>query len=199
MYNAFEMLHRTSVYAPPIPGEPEKYKLAMRMLHFPNGGNLSPEPWMPRKLASYRTFNIDLQNAFDNFGSLFDSIAGYDNAFSDVIEGFENDPYGPRVKVREELISHLGSRVTLVTDYDVPITTKSERFLFAIEVKDQAAVEGGDRQVHELRPQRQGRRVRRQEDLGGAAGTGRSARAADRPRIERRGPRRREPRRKTTP
>ena len=33
---SYEMLHRTSVYAPPIPGVPEKYELAMRMMDFPN-------------------------------------------------------------------------------------------------------------------------------------------------------------------
>jgi hypothetical protein len=139
--DAFELLHRTAVFAPPIAGAPDKYKLAMRILKFSNVSNLDPQPWMQRKLASYRTFNFDLQNAFDNFSTLFDAIAGYENAFADVIEGFEKDPYGPRVKVREELVAHLGNRVTLVTDYEVPITTKSERFLIAIEVKDQAAVE----------------------------------------------------------
>ncbi|HYO26067.1 MAG TPA: hypothetical protein VEQ85_14080 [Lacipirellulaceae bacterium] len=141
VYGTFEMMHRTAVYAPPIAGEPEKYKLAMRMLSLPNTADLGAQPWIPRKLASYRTFNFDLQNAFENFGSLFDAIAGYENAFADVVEGFEKDPYGPRVKVRDELVAHLGSRVTLVTDYDVPITTKSERFLLAIEVRNQAAVE----------------------------------------------------------
>jgi hypothetical protein len=139
--NAFEIVHRTAVYAPPIPGEPEKYKLAMRMLKFTNGGELKPQPWVPRQLASYRTFNFDLQNAFETFGTLFDAIAGYENAFADVVEGFEKDPYGPRVKIREELVAHLGTRVTLITDYEVPITTKSERFLFAIELANPAAVE----------------------------------------------------------
>lgn len=141
VYDAFELLHRTAVYAPPIPGQPDKYKLAMRILKFANGGDLEPEPWMPRNLASYRTLNFDLQNAFDHFSTLFDAIAGYDNAFADVVEGFEKDPYGPRVKVRDELVAHLGQRVTLVTDYAVPITTKSERYLIAIEVKNQPAVE----------------------------------------------------------
>jgi polyhydroxyalkanoate synthesis regulator phasin len=141
VFGAFEMMHRTAVYAPPIPGEPEKYKLAMRMLDFPNGGDLDPQPWVPRKLASYRTFNVNLQKAFDNVGTLFDAIAGYDNAFNDAMEGFETDPFGAHVKIREELVAHLGQRVTLITDYAVPITTKSERFLFAIELKNQQAVE----------------------------------------------------------
>jgi hypothetical protein len=112
----------------------------MRMLKFPNGGDLNVQPWIPRKLASYRTFNMDIQNAFDHFGTLFDAVVGYEDAFKEAINGLETDPYGPHVKIREEVVAHLGSRVTMVTDYDVPITTKSERFLFAIDVKDEKAV-----------------------------------------------------------
>jgi hypothetical protein len=136
----FEILHRTSIYAPAIPGEPEKYRLAMRMMQFPNVDNLGPEVYIPRKVASYRTFNCDLRNAFAHFGSLFDAIAGYENAFNDVIEGLEKDPYGPRVKVDNEFVQHLGQRVSLLTDYELPITTKSERFLFMVEVKDEKAI-----------------------------------------------------------
>lgn len=138
---AFELLHRTSVYAPALPGEPNKYKLAMQIMRFPNSAELDPQRWIPRKLASYRTFNCDLQNAYDHLGTLFDAIAGYDDAFRDMIEGLETDPYGPQVKVRDEFISHLGGRVTLMTDYEVPITTKSERFAFIVDVKNEAAVQ----------------------------------------------------------
>jgi hypothetical protein len=137
VFGAFEILHRTVVYAPPAS---EGYRLAMRILKFPNGDNLEVQPWIPRKLASYRTFNFDLLNAYDHFGTLFDAIAGYDNAFNDVIEGLETDPYGPQLKVRDGLMAHFGTRVTLVTDYDLPITTKSERFLFVINLKNEDAV-----------------------------------------------------------
>jgi hypothetical protein len=137
---SYELLHRTSVYAPPIPGEANKYKLAMQILNFPNAQDLKPEPWTPRKLASYRTFSCDLQNAFRHIDSLFDAMAGYENAFNDVIEGLEKDPYGPQVKVERDFVEHLGQRVSMLTDYDLPITTKSERFLVSIEVKDEKAV-----------------------------------------------------------
>ncbi|MEQ8208614.1 MAG: DUF3352 domain-containing protein [Lacipirellulaceae bacterium] len=136
----YELLHRTAVYAPPTQGGQEKYDLAMRMMSFPNGGKLQPENAIPRQLASYRTFNVDLKKAFDNFDTLFDAIAGYDDAFKSMIKGLEEDPYGPRVKVRDEFIKHLGQRLTLITDYQLPIQTDSERFLFSIDVKDQAAV-----------------------------------------------------------
>jgi len=137
---SFELLHRTTIYAPPIPGEPEKYRLAMRMMEFPNRGQLNAQTWMPRKLASYRTFNCDLDNAFENFGTLFDAVMGYDDAFAGVLEGLERDPYGPQVDVRKDFIAHLGQRVTLVTDYKVPITPKCERFLFVVELTNEEAI-----------------------------------------------------------
>ena len=140
VFGSFEILHRTAVYAPPLPNEPEKYRLAMRMMNFPNSDAMDPHPWMPRKLATYRTFNCDLKRAFEYFGTLFDAIAGYEEAFDNVLEGLERDPYGPQVDVRRDFINHLGQRITLVTDYKVPITPKCERFLFAIELKDPQAI-----------------------------------------------------------
>ena len=137
---SYEFLHRTSVYAPAIPGEPDKYRLAMRMMKFPNSPEMAPLKWVPRKLATYRTFNVDLSNAFEKFGSLFDSIAGYEEAFDGVLEGLERDPYGPQVDVRKDFITHLGQRVILVTDYEVPITPKCELFMIAIELTNEKAV-----------------------------------------------------------
>ena len=55
-------------------------------------------------------------------------------------DGLSDDPNGPRIDLRKELIENLGQRVTMVTDYKLPITTTSERLLFAIEAKDEAAV-----------------------------------------------------------
>jgi hypothetical protein len=136
----YELLHRTSVYAPPISGEPNKYKLAMQMLQFPNTANMQPEPWVPRKLASYRTFTMNLQNAFKHIDSIFDTIAGVEHAWGDVLEGLEKDPYGPQIKVEQDFVAHLGQRVSMFTDYDLPITTKSERFLLTVEVKNEKAI-----------------------------------------------------------
>ena len=136
----YELLHRTSIYAPPVAGAEDKYKLAMRIMNFPNTDQLQPQPWIPRKLASYRTFSMELKNAYQHFGSLFDAITGYEDAFNDVIEGLEKDPYGPQVQVANDFVQHLGERVTLMTDYDLPITTKSERFLVVLDVTNEEAI-----------------------------------------------------------
>ncbi len=139
-YGSFEVLHRTSIYAPAVTTDPTKYKLAMRIMQFPNAEKMPPEPWIPRSLASYRTFNMDLQNAYKYVGTLFDAIAGYENAFKDAMSGLETDPYGPQIQVDGEFVKHLGQRVSLFTDYELPITTKSERFMFMVELKNEAAV-----------------------------------------------------------
>ena len=73
-------------------------------------------------------------------GSLFDAIAGYEDAFDGVLEGLERDPYGPRVDVQKDFVSHLGERVMLVTDYQLPITVKSERFMIVVEINDEKAI-----------------------------------------------------------
>jgi hypothetical protein len=136
----YYLLHRKAVYAHAIAGEPNKYKLAMKMMKFPNQNDLTANKWMPRQLATYRTFSCDLNNAFQHFGSLFDAIAGYEDAFDGVLEGLERDPYGPQVDVQKDFVSHLGERVMMVTDYELPITPKCERFMIVVELKNEAAI-----------------------------------------------------------
>jgi len=137
---SYELLHRTAIFAPPTSDKKEKYNLAMRMMNFPNDNNLTAQKWVPRKLASYRTFNFDIANAFEHFDTLFDAVAGYEEAFEGVLEGLERDPYGPQVRVRKDFIAHLGQQVMLITDYEVPITPQSERFLFVISLTNEKAI-----------------------------------------------------------
>ena len=85
---------------------------------------------------------FDILNGFDNFGPLFDELFGQGEAgvWQEVLDGLKDDPKGPQIDLREELIKHLGQRVSMLTDYQLPITTTSERLLFAIEVKNAKAV-----------------------------------------------------------
>lgn len=135
------LIHRTTVYAPPVNQDSEiKYSLAMQILEFPNGPNLQVERWVPRKIATYTTLNFDFQNGFDHVHTLFDAVSGRDGAFETTIYEFEKSPFGPQVNVRTELIKHLGSRVTILSDFVLPVTPIPERYLVAIEVKDPDAL-----------------------------------------------------------
>jgi hypothetical protein len=131
----YELIHRTAVYAP------KPYTKSMKMAVLPNKTEFTPQPWVPRDVATYTTFYFDILNAFDNFGPLFDEIFGdgEDVWEKDVLPGLQA-PDGPQIDLRKELIAHLGQRVSILTDYQLPITTASERLMVAVEVKDSKAV-----------------------------------------------------------
>ena len=48
----------------------------MNMLKLPNAADFTPQPWVPRDVATYTTLYVDILNAFDNFGPLFDELFG---------------------------------------------------------------------------------------------------------------------------
>lgn len=146
-----DYVHHTFIYAPPKPGTEgkpasQKYSLAMRMLNLPNAAeplradNPPVEDWAPRQVASYKTIHLDTQNLFEHLDTLFDSFAGYEGAFNNILTGLEKDPYGPKIKVREEVIAHLGDRAVMMTDYTLPITPECERYLVVIDVKNEEAL-----------------------------------------------------------
>lgn len=131
---SYGMLHRTAAFAPP------PYELAMRMMVFPNGDAFEPQDWVTSDLATYTSFHCDLQNAFDRFDTLFDEIYGQEGVWKDTLDSVKEDPNGPQIDIRKDLVQHLGQRATIVTDYTLPITPTSQRKLVAIEARNPDAL-----------------------------------------------------------
>ena len=126
----YELVHRTAVYAP------RPYRQAMKMAVLLNRDDFTPQAWVPRDIATYTTLYFDILNGFDNFGPLFDElVGGQPGSWQESLDSLKTDPKGPLIDLREELIKHLGQRVSMLSDYQLPITTTSERLLFAIEAK----------------------------------------------------------------
>jgi hypothetical protein len=70
---------------------------------------------------------------------LFDELFG-DGAtgtFEDTIESIEKDPNGVGINIRKDLVWHLGTRASILTDYKLPIDPNSERLVFAIEAANE--------------------------------------------------------------
>ena len=130
----YGVVHRTAAYAP------QPYELAMRMMVFPNGGDFKPQDWVASDLTTYASFRCDLLNAFDRFETLFDEVYGEPGVWQDTLDSIKEDPNGARLDLRNDLVVHLGQRVTIVTDYELPITPASERRLIAIEAKNPQAL-----------------------------------------------------------
>ena len=141
-----ELLHRTYVYAPAVkrpaggPPNTDKYDLAMRMLNFPNGGDLEPQKWVMNDVGGYLTLNWKMQDAFKYSETLVDALAGEKGTFKEIWESMKRDPHGPHIDIYADLINHLGERATLLTDITVPVHLKSERQMGLIEIKDEKIV-----------------------------------------------------------
>lgn len=135
-----ELIHRTMVYAPPLPGRAssrDKYEMAARMLNFPVGSDLEPQSWVPQQVATYNSFNLDVKTAFAASETLVDEVMAEKGVFHDVLDSLKNDPDGPKVDIVNDLVANLGNRITIVTDYELPISTKSERLLVAVETTNE--------------------------------------------------------------
>jgi hypothetical protein len=140
-----ELLHRTFVYAPPVvrpaaAKNADKWDLAMRMLDFPNSDKLAPPTWVSQDVATYVTFHNKLQNSFWFAETLIDEYMGDKGVFKDMIDNLKIDPAGPMIDIKKELVDHLGERVVVVSDVAVPVTTKSERLIVAIEITNSKVV-----------------------------------------------------------
>ncbi len=135
-----EARHHTMIYAPPLAGRQpfaaDRFDLAARMLSFPNSDRIDPPQWVPREVSSWVAMQLDLANAFNSAESLVDDIVGEKGVFDDVIASLKEDPDGPQIDVEKDLVACLGKRVSVISDYQSPIDTDSERLVIAIEATD---------------------------------------------------------------
>ena len=130
-----DVLHRTFILA-----SPNSLEKAARMLSFPTGNHQPAPAWVPRELATYLSCNWNLRSAFDHSTSLIDEIVDTPGFVDDVLNSLKKDPAGPQIDIRTELLDHLDDQILLLSDYELPISTTSERLLVAIRCKDEAKV-----------------------------------------------------------
>ena len=141
---AREARHQSLIYAPPLEGKKpfaaDRFKLAARMLQFPNVETIHPQAWVPRDVSSWVAMQWDIKNAFGSVESLVDDVVGEKGVFDDVIASLKEDPDGPQIDVEKELVACLGTRVSVISDYATPIDTDCDRLVIAIETTDEARV-----------------------------------------------------------
>jgi hypothetical protein len=137
----FEILLRGYAYAPPVAGGgEEKYSLAARVLAFPGKQELKVQSWVPDSVNSYATATWEIQRSYDFIDTLVDEIAGEPGFFKDFIKSLEEDPGGPQINLKNDIVAHLGDRVSVLTDTKLPVVSDSERFLVAISLVNSPAM-----------------------------------------------------------
>ncbi|MCS7237811.1 MAG: DUF3352 domain-containing protein [Thermoguttaceae bacterium] len=128
----FQLMHRMMVYAP------KPLEKSAKIFNLPNTRELLPAEWLPRDIAGITCVSCNIQEAFEHVGPVFDQFVGEgeEGVWEDVLDSLKNDPEGPQIDLRSELIAHLGQRALIITSYEEPIGPQSERLLFAIEVRN---------------------------------------------------------------
>lgn len=143
-----DMVHRTAIFAP------RPWQKSMNMLEFPNSGGLAPQAWVPADVAMYISFNIDIAKAYEHFAPIFDETVGEGEpgVWDDVVQSLEDDPNGPKINLKRDMIAHLATRATVISDYELPISPDCERMLIAVEAKNAAALADAIRKSMEPDP-----------------------------------------------
>ncbi len=136
----YDLVWRVYCYAPPVKGAGrQRFKDAARVLAFPGKDSLQPQDWVTSETSSYGSATWEIGEAYEYIGSLVDEITGEPGFFEDLKKGLIEDPNGPMINLDEDIVAHLGTRATIVTDCQMPITTESERFFVAIALKNKNA------------------------------------------------------------
>ena len=93
--DGYQILHRTAIYAPP------PYEESMKMFVLPNSKDFTPQAWVSNDMVTYFTVYVDILNAFNNFGPLYDEIVGEKDVWQQTLEGMKTDPSGPQIDLRQ--------------------------------------------------------------------------------------------------
>ena len=114
-------------------------------------------------MAAGLVARIDPMTAFESFGGIFDQIAadGDKGTYKELIDDLRDNPKGPRVDLRKEIVGQLGEVVTLLSDCQQPLGPTSERAAAVFTVKDERVVAAAIRRAVEDDP-----KVKR-TDVGG--------------------------------
>lgn len=147
----FDLLHRGYIHAPPVTSEPDRYRLAARMLQFPNGDLYQMPGWIPKTTASVTQINWRIEDAFWAVETLVDE-AFNDQIFRPTIGGILEDEEGPQIDLENNVLPNLGNHLLLLTDNTEPITVDSERLLVAIEVRNEDAIRNAVQKAMEVEP-----------------------------------------------
>lgn len=132
----FDLLFRVAVYAP------KPHRGALQMISIKPGQNLAPIPGLPGDMAACVVTRLDPTVSFESFSGIFDQVAadGEKGSFKEVLDDLRDNPKGPRVDFRKDIVGQLGEVATIFTDCQQPINRTSERAAVIFTVKDEKAI-----------------------------------------------------------
>ncbi|MEZ6045153.1 MAG: hypothetical protein R3C11_06140 [Planctomycetaceae bacterium] len=107
MVGDYESISRTLFYT-----ESEPTGL-LKVFNFP-ATQQKPADWVPADVVSFQAFNWDAQSAYDAIATIIDSFQG-PGITEQMVEGLAQQPNGPGVHIKKDLIDQLSGDIQLFT------------------------------------------------------------------------------------
>ena len=98
-----------------------------------DGGDVTPERWVPGSAASYMTLHWDTDTTYEVLGRLYDSFQGED-ALAAAVQSQLSEPMG--VDFPGEVLDAMDGRFTLFTWFEPPHRLNARRTLLGVKLKD---------------------------------------------------------------
>ncbi len=122
------------------------------VLDFPNKAQSEIPNFVGSEVSSLLVGFWNSQAAFWKVEGLVDEVAGQEGVFKEVIKGIKDDPTGPRIDIRQEVLPYLTNEIYSISDTVSPITTDSHRNLIALKLNAPAKIKAVLRQAMKNEP-----------------------------------------------
>lgn len=129
----YDMTQRVFAY---IPEEPQK---ALKMVAFDENADKDLPDWITDDIGGIHIVNVDALTIFDNVGPLVDALFGEDreSVWEDVLDGLKNDPKGPMIDLREDIVALLGNKVIFTVANVDPKALDGERYMIMVPTNNE--------------------------------------------------------------
>ena len=133
---AFNRFVKGYIYAP------KPWSGAMNMFELTNVSCPEPPVWISSKISSFTAIQGTPELVFDNIAPFFDTYFGdgEQGVWADVVEGLEQDPMGPRINLKNDLVRYFEGQLLIISQALEPLGPESECKAYALRVKDANAV-----------------------------------------------------------
>ncbi|MDX1930928.1 MAG: hypothetical protein SFV81_30665 [Pirellulaceae bacterium] len=122
------------------------------VLDFPNKAKSEIPNFVTSEVSSLLVGFWNSQEAFWKVEGLVDEIAGQEGVFKEVIKGIKDDPTGPKIDIKQDVLPYLTNDIFSISDTVDPITTDSHRNLIALRLNAPAKIKAVLRQAMKNEP-----------------------------------------------
>lgn len=121
---------------------PKPWTGSMNMYELVNVPCPEPPAWISSKISTYTAVQGTPETVFDNIAPFFDTYfgEGEQGVWADVVEGLEQDPMGPQINLKKDLVQYFDGQLIIISQALEPLGPDAECTAYALRVKDVNAI-----------------------------------------------------------